>query len=355
MRARGMLLAAAAATAVLLVAVFAFYVSSSGGAAGTGAATVSSTSPATAAASSGGSKSLPVIRIGTLRGGVSSLDVIEKLGLDTKHGFRLKKVLFTKTLDLANALARGDIDVAVIPAEFVAKLREHGTDAVIIAVDFYQNQAVVARRGVNATGIEDLYGKRLGVFKPTGTYAMFRAYMEALYHRDPEKAFRLADMPPPQLVQAFERGDVDAIVIWEPFVSKLVAEEGGHIVVEYSQLWRRWSGHVGSNGVMIVYAARGAWARSHPGLVEKLQAARAEAAEAWNRDKGLAAEVLKGYGLGPEAAELCWKRVRMETAKGLTKDLVENILAVWRLARQGGYITGDPGKLAEGAFWQAGG
>jgi NitT/TauT family transport system substrate-binding protein len=286
---------------------------------------------------------------------VSSLDVIEELGLDRRHGFRLEKVLFTKTLDLANALARGDIDVAVIPAEFVAKLREKGTDVVIVAVDFYQNQAVVARKDVRAESLEDLQGKRLGAFKPTGTYAMFRAYMEALYGSDPEKAFQLANMPPPQLVEAFRRGDLDAIVIWEPFVSKLVAEEGGHIVVEYRDLWQRWSGHVGDNGVMIVYAARGSWARSHPGLLEALQAARAEAAEAWNRDKGLAEKVLRGYGLGQGAAELCWNRVRMETSKGLTKDLVENILAVWRLARQGGYITGDPRELARGAFWQAGG
>jgi len=330
---RGMLLAAAAATAALLLAVYIFYLGGGGQAA----------------------DEAPAVRVGTLRGGVSSLDVMERLGLDGKHGFRLEKVLFTKTLDLANALSRGDIDVAVIPAEFVAKLRESGADVVIIAVDFYQNQAVVARNSSAAGGIEDLYGKKLGVFKPTGTYAMFRAYMRTIYGVDAEEAFQVASMPPPQLVEAFKRGDVDAVVIWEPFVSKLVAEHGGSIVVSYDELWRKWSGHVGDNGVMIVYAARGGWARSHPGLVEKLQAARAEAAEAWNRDKGLAAEVLGGYGLGAGAAELCWQRVRMETVRGVTRSHVENILAVWRLARQGGYIAGEPEKLAEGAFWQAGG
>ncbi len=345
---RGMLLAAAAAAAALLLAVYALYLSGSSPA-------TQETKATSASPTQGSATPPPVVRIGTLRGGVSSLDVIEKLGLDARHGFRLEKVLFTKTLDLASALSRGDIDVAVIPAEFVAKLREKGSDIVIIAVDFYQNQAVVARKDVDAKSIEDLKGRRLGVFKPTGTYAMFKAYMSTVYGLNAEEAFKLASMPPPQLVEAFKKGDVDAVVIWEPFVSKLVAEYGGHIVVSYSDLWRKWSGHVGDNGVMIVYAARGDWARSHPGLVERLQAARAEAAEAWNRDKGLAADVLKDYGLSTGAAELCWKRVRMETEKGLTRSLVENILAVWRLARQGGYIAGDPERLAEGAFWQAGG
>ncbi len=295
-----------------------------------------------------------VVRIGTLRGGISSLDVISMLRLDEKYGFRLEVVLFSKTLDLANALARGDIDVAVIPAEFVAKLREQGSDIVIVAVDFYQNQAVVARSGVDAGSIEGLYGRRLGVFKPTGTYAMFKAYMKSLYGADPEEVFKLADMPPPQLVEAFQRGDVDAVVIWEPFVSKLVKEYGGYIVVDYSTLWRKWGGP-GASGVMIVYAARSEWAYNNQELVEKLQKARAEAAREWNNNRELAIRVLEeDYGLDREAAGYCWERVRMEETEKLTKSLVENILAVWRLARQGGYITGDPESLARGAFYEAG-
>jgi len=302
-----------------------------------------------------GSGSAKAVRIGTLHGGISTLDVIDKLGLDKKHGLDMKVKYFTKTLDLANALARGDIDVAVIPAEFVAKLREQGGDVVIIAVDFYQNQAVVARPGAGLKGVEDLEGRRVGVFKPTGTYAMFKAYMKAVYGINVEKDLELVDAPPLQLVQAFERGDVDAVVLWEPLVSKLVADMGGEILVAYRDLWEMWSGSVGDNGVMIVYAARGSWARENPSLVEKLQTVRAEAAQKWNQDKALAVSILsEGYGLSEGAAELCWSRVKMNEAKALTPGMVENIVSVWRLAREGGYISSDPETLAKGAFWQAG-
>jgi len=302
-----------------------------------------------------GSGSAEAVRIGTLRGGVSTLDVIAKLGLDKKHGLDMRLEYFTKTLDLANALARGDIDVAVIPVEFVAKLREQGGDVVIIAVDFYQNQAIVARPEAVLKSVEDLEGRRVGVFKPTGTYAMFKAYMRAVYGIDVEKDFKLVDAPPTQLVQAFERGDVDAVVLWEPLVSKLVADMGGEILVAYSDLWRKWSGNTSGNGVMIVYAARGSWARENPGLVEKLQTIRADAAQKWNRDKALAVSILgEGYGLSEGAAELCWSRVKMNEAKALTQSMVENIVSVWRLAREGGYISSDPETLAKGAFWQAG-
>jgi NitT/TauT family transport system substrate-binding protein len=296
---------------------------------------------------------LPVVRVGTLRGGVSSMDVILALKLDKKYGFRLEPHYFTSTLDLANALSKGDIDIAIIPAEFVAKLREHGANITILAVDFYQNQAIVVRKDVNTTSIEQLRGARVGVFEPTGTYAMFLAYMRSIYHIDPQSYFNLVNAPPPQLVQAFARGDVDAVVIWEPFVSKLVGEFDGRILISYKRLWSMWDGHVGDNGVMIVYAANAKWAWNHPRLVEKLLKARSAAAREWNSNETLATSILeKNYGLNAGAARLCWKRLKMEESEKLTEIMVKNILAVWELAREGGYITKSPEELAKGgAFW----
>ena len=300
----------------------------------------------------GGGEEGGVVVVGTLRGGVSSLDLITGLGIDNALGFKVKPVYFTKTLDLRNALEKGDIDVAIIPAEFVAKMREAGSDTVILAVDFYQNQAVVVRNGVNATSLEDLRGRRLGVFRPTGTYAMFKAYMKTLYNIDVENYYKIVDLPPPQLVEAFHRGDVDAVVLWEPLVSKLVSEAGGRILVEYRQLWSRWSGHVGDNGVMIVYAAQKSWAEKHRGLVEKLLKARARAAAIWNSEPETVERILtEKYQLSREAAKLCRERLHMEEAETVTGELAKNIEAVWTLARLGGYINADPAQLAKGAFW----
>ncbi len=296
----------------------------------------------------------PLIKIGTLRGGISSLDVIKAEALDEKYGFKAEVILFTSTLDLANALTHGDIDVAIIPVEFVAKLREKGSDIVVLAVDFYQNQAVVIRSGTAIVKVEDLFNNAtIGAFKPTGTYAMFRAYMKSLYGVDVDEL--VVNAPPPQLVDAFKKGEVDAVVIWEPFVSQLVADYGGRILVTYQNLWSRWEGHVGNNGVMIVYAARADWANANKELVEKLLKARSEAAKLWNSNSDLAKRILtEQYGLSEEAARLCWERLKMEEATYLTKEMVDNSIAVWMLAKEGGYISSEPESLASGAFWLAG-
>ncbi|RUM47452.1 MAG: hypothetical protein DSY37_02400 [Hyperthermus sp.] len=292
-----------------------------------------------------------IVRIGTLRGGVSTLDVILEEKLDAKNGFTIKPLYFTRTLDLANALEKGDLDVAIIPVEFVAKLREKGLDIIIIAVDFPQNQAIIASNKSSIKSLSDLRKARIGAFKPTGTYAMFTAYMKTLEGFNPDPS--TVNMPPPQLLQALARGDVDAIVVWEPLASKAVAEMGGRIIATYGELWRQWSrGKWGDNGAMIAYAARGEWARKHPDLIARLQEARATAAKQWNNNPQLAEKILiEKYGLTPKAAELCRKRLRMVEEKWVTREMAENIKAVWTLAKQGGYIKTSPEELAREAFW----
>ncbi len=297
------------------------------------------------------------VKIGTLRGGVSTLDVIVYKRLDEKYGLKVEPVYFTATLDLANALIHGDVDVAIIPVEFVAKLRQMGHDVVVLVVDFYQNQAIVVRQDLNIESLEDLRGLRIGVFKPTGTYAMFRAYVVGVFKvMEPEELDSMTiNLPPPQLVQAFERGDVDAVVVWEPLVSKLVMDYEGKIAFSFRDLWSMWLGNTSLRPVMVVYAALREWVENNRDIVEKLLTARSEAARIWNNDGRTALKILmEEYGLSREAAEFCWKRLRMEEALRLTRDMVEGAMMVWRLAKLGGYIEVEPEEIASGAFLAGG-
>ncbi len=291
------------------------------------------------------------VRVGTLRGGVSSLDVIEYLHLDKETSIRVKVIRFTATLDIANAIARGDIDVAVIPVEFVAKLWERGYKVGVIAVDFYQNQAVIARGNVNAKTLEDLEGMRIGVFTPTGTYAMFRAYTRIIYHKEPLEMFKIVNLPPTQLVEAFARGDIDAAVVWEPIASMLVADYGGKIVVTFQQLWRRVLGKTTLKPVMIVYAARLDWARKHEHELKTLLELRSRAAHLWNTNRSLALRILEEYyHLTPRAAQLCWSRLHLVEAVNLNKPLEESMRMVWNLAWRGGYLPYNPSRIPDTIF-----
>lgn len=276
------------------------------------------------------------IKVGTIQGGISTLDLIPKeelkrLSVDVIH--------FSRTLDLANALARGDVDLAVIPAELVGKLKEQGEEVYIVDVEMFQNQAIVGRGGSLRAALKG----RVGVFVPTGTFSMFKSYMKELYGLNVEE-LNLVDAPPPQLLEAFSRGEVDAVVIWEPFVSKLIVEMNGTILASYEELWHKWSGSE-QPGVMIV------WAASKKGMNSPIQGvleARKEAAKRWGSEYAKA-RLMEKYGLSEAVAESVLKRVKVWKG-GLTDELKENIREVWRLAWEGGYLEKDPSSIWEDVF-----
>ncbi len=246
-------------------------------------------------------------------------------------------IRFDKPLDVAQALSKGEVDVAVITAEMYAKFALKGGKLKIIAVDMLQNQAIIG----NLDRVEDLKGKRVGATTASGTFAMFRAYMKLLGVND----YQVVDLPPPQIPIALKRGDVDAVVTWEPLVSKLLAS-GHKEVASFMELWSRFSKE---KPVMLVWVATEEFARSD--MVSELVKMREEYAREWGE---LAPSVLKEmYGLSDKEVNTLMNRVVIWT--GTLDEAKGGVLQVWRLARDGGYLKAsdqDLERLAERAFWK---
>jgi len=295
----------------------------------------------------------PVIRAGTLLGGISTLDVMESEKLGEEYGFALKVYRFHKTPEILAALERGDIDVAVIPAEMAAKLLEKGVRLKIIAADMYQNQAVLSM-DPTIKSIGDLVGRRVGAVVASGTYRMFKAYVKLAYGVEvsesggSQKSIHVVNLEPGAMVSALERGDVDAIVAWEPIVSKALAK-GAHIVEDFTSLWRRVGGK--ELPVMLVYAARESWVESNPDLVKKFVEARLEAAKIWIREKSVVVSLLeKLYHLSKKEADILYSRVKI-VDRPLDATIVNSIKDVWKLAWTGGYLSKDPASIPDTVFY----
>ncbi len=267
----------------------------------------------------------------TIQGGISTLDLMEG------RADWLKVVRFDKPLDVAQALSKGEVDVAVITSEMYAKFALSSRRGLkVIAAEMMQNQAIV---GVDDIGA--LKGKRVGATTASGTFAMFQAYARLAGVR----GYEVVDMPPPQLLTALERGDVDAVVVWEPMASKLIAEGRKH--VDFTDLARRY---VGKQPVMLVWVATDDFLK-RPDDVRAFLKLRDQAAREWDRE---APAILKRiYGLNDDEVRVLMKRVRIWT--GDLGDAREGIIAAWELAREGGYLKVDESTLrdlASRAFWR---
>ncbi len=294
------------------------------------------------------------INAATLLGGISTLDIIESQNLLEKTNYKLNVLRLQKTPDIIAALANGEADVAVIPAEMAAKLIETGNDIVIFSVEMMQNQAILTLSN-NIRNISDLVGRKVGAVVASGTYKLFKAYMEQIYNLTVNEessikndAINVVNILPGSIIDALVNGDVDAVVIWEPLVSKLVIEYNATVVVDFGSMWKKYNSTL--SPVMLVWVARGELVGT-----EKLKAfmdAQMEAARIWNISSKLVIKVLMDlYNLKNETAHYLYNRVHVNT-NPLDQQLIESIRAEWRLAWLGGYLTSDPSIISDEAFFQ---
>ncbi len=296
------------------------------------------------------------VRAATLQGGISTLDIIEADNLMQKQGYKLEVLRLQKTPDIIAALAKGDTDLAVIPAEMAAKLIESGTPVKIIAVDMLQNQAILVRGDSNIKSVRDLEGKLVGAVVASGTYKIFKAYMKEVYNitvveeNTPKPGvISVVNVPPGSILDALNKGQVDAIVIWEPFVSMGVAQ-GDRILASYSQLWRE----AGLKGepVMLVWVARSDFVSKHPDAVKAFLKARDEAARIWVENKTETFAVLASlYKLDEKTLQILYNRT-VVVQGDLNQQLINSIRSEWWLAWKGGYLPKDPASIPSSVFYQ---
>jgi NitT/TauT family transport system substrate-binding protein len=168
----------------------------------------------------------PALRIAQEAGGTLTwvLRVVQRLGLDRRHGVALQPTLFATKAAAEAALRAGDVDVKVDDWLFVSWARAHGMR--VQAIDGFSRSVggVVVRSGDPIRSIADLRGRRLAVTSIADKgYLALRAVATAQFGFDPRTVSGVIPAAPPLLNYLLERGDVDAIVQYWQFIPRLVA------------------------------------------------------------------------------------------------------------------------------------
>ncbi|MCE4609024.1 MAG: ABC transporter substrate-binding protein [Desulfurococcales archaeon] len=296
------------------------------------------------------------IRTATLQGGISTLDIIEQNNLLESTGYGLKVLRLQKTPDIIAALANNETDLVVVPAEMAAKLIEQGGDYYIVAVDMLQNQAILVVDN-NITSPADLTGKLVGAVVASGTYKVFKAYMQTVYNltvvesdQPQPGVVSVVNVPPGSIIDALLNKQVDAVVIWEPLVS-IGVTKGAKILVSFSELWQE----AGLEGqpVMLVWLARGDFVENHPDALEAFLEARSQAAETWINDMQETKQIIVSlYNLDDATFNTMYNRTVIVADKYLSDELIDSIRTEWWLAWKGGYLEQDPANIPDTVFYK---
>jgi sulfonate transport system substrate-binding protein len=171
-------------------------------------------------------------KVGHLAPMILIADDLKKLGVE------LKLVEFARYADARTALLAGSLDVASVgPADLAIALSQGSTNAVGLMGVGSSPKYVIGRKGTKFDSWEDLKGKKVAIAPGSAVWFQFAATL--VEKGIPYNSFTAVNIQGggANFDQALKKGEVDAIVTWEPFESIPVMEDYGFFAknLEYSQ------------------------------------------------------------------------------------------------------------------------
>ena len=281
-----------------------------------------------------------IVKIGAIKAlGVGQIYVAMEKGWLEDAGIKYTYVEFPSGPALMEAFAAGEIDVAfagLIPATV---WYDKGVQLRIVALTCSGGHALITMPDSGIKTLADLRGRKIAEpRRGSVTDILTRAFI--LMRRgglDPEKDVELYEMKPADMPYALQRGDVDAAVTWEPFVSQAVLQMDAVIVFD---VIKEWPGYPVNS--MFVSER---FLKEHRDLVLKLLNIHQRATEFINENPGEANELLaKHLDLPVEVIEKARERVIFRT-----RIPVDDAMKLIGYAHELGYISElpDPEEL----FW----
>ncbi len=193
----------------------------------------------------------------------------------TKRGIKCNFIVFDSGVDANKALASGSIDFATMGNINAVIALANGLDVEMIWIHevLGEIEALAVKNNSGINKIEDLSGKKIATpFASTAHYSLVNAVKNAGL----EGKVTFLDMRTPEIVAAWERGDIEAAYTWQPSLSVLL--KTGKVLLSSKDMAER--GYVTAN----VKLVRKKFADNYPDLTSDFIACLIEAGNKYRED-----------------------------------------------------------------------
>jgi ABC-type nitrate/sulfonate/bicarbonate transport system substrate-binding protein len=260
---------------------------------------------------SGAAAELPAVEAGLPDDGLFGLGgqyIIDK-GLDRKNGFVMKP-RWAGMPEIQRLLGIQAISVGLMTPE--AALRANANAIPIRLIQPYQtsHMFVLVRKDSPYQSVEDLKGKPIALTPEVTTLYNLFDFIMRKRGATIEKDFQLKKLGAPGIIAVMEKGDVEAGILWEAHVSRLVTSGRYRTIMglrdEMSKL-------LNVKTLPVIWlAALEPWVKANPENVTKLRAAWTEAYRGVQQDEAHFRKYAKQFfGLEkPEDIAPAWQRTR---------------------------------------------
>lgn len=152
-----------------------------------------------------------------------------------KAGYKIDWRQFSSGGDISTALASGNVPIGVIGSTGIAAATTRGVDMQLFWIldNIGKSEALVARAGSGIESPADLVGKKVAVPFVSTSHFHLLVGMDQVWKIDP-RSVDILNMKPPQILAAWQRGDIDAAYVWPPVLSELMKD--GKIIADSEQI-----------------------------------------------------------------------------------------------------------------------
>ena len=158
--------------------------------------------------------------------------LIENKGLDVKYGIKINNMMMDFT-EAANAVKLGRAVASAMQPSTAVNLVKSGTDIRLVTPQIWSGNSWVVKKDSPYKSFADLKGKKIGNFaRVTGAY-FFSAVIAKEQKLDLEQDFQSIPAETGALIALLERGDVEAINMFEPHVTRMVMSGRYRVLVDF--------------------------------------------------------------------------------------------------------------------------
>jgi NitT/TauT family transport system substrate-binding protein len=172
------------------------------------------------------------LRVGTnVWAGYEPFYIARRLGHYNEQNIRL--VELPSATDVMNALRLGQLEGAALTLDEVVSLTAEGLDLVVVMVCNISNGADVVMARPEITSLADLKGKRIAAETTAVGALMLDSVLKTAHLSESDVDIKYLSISDHR--EAYIRKDIDALVTYEPYSTKL-ADLGAKVIFDSSQI-----------------------------------------------------------------------------------------------------------------------
>ncbi|MBD2848526.1 ABC transporter substrate-binding protein [Paenibacillus sp. IB182496] len=224
---------------------------------------------------------------------ISSQQIIaDKLGYFEDEGLTVESKLIESGPDIGPMVAGGSAPVSIQTNFMDIILKSTDVPVKIIAplAQIAGTQAVVGGADLELTSAKDLEGKTIGI--PSGADVMIAINNMADELGVDASKIKYVNLAPSDAVVALERGDIDAMAAWEPFITKAIQNGGKFLFSGTKAELPDKQGDVDWMSVHTTIQVSDKYLADHPNTLKAVLRALSRATDYINDNRGDAIAVL---------------------------------------------------------------